>query len=45
MDIKERLKLRKEFQENQRKINSRKTSKEERKKLIERNREIWDIYS
>ena len=44
MEIMERLKLRKEFQENQKRINSRKISKEERNKLIKRNREIWDIY-
>lgn len=44
MDISERIKLRKEFQENQKRINSKKTSKEERNKLIKRNREIWDIY-
>lgn len=33
-------KLRKEFGKNQKKIDSRKTSKEERKNLIQRNREI-----
>ena len=33
-------KLRKEFGKNQKKIDSRKTSKEERRDLIQRNREI-----
>lgn len=38
--IRDKINLRKEFQENQKRINSRKTSKDERIKLIKRNKEI-----
>ena len=36
--------LAEEFQKNQRKIDSRKTTKEDRKKLIERNKEIFEMF-